>query len=231
METIKCAIFDSVQSSHGACTLNLDSKELCISVCVHEYPDYVMYIRPDERQTYFLCHYAHREDLEACVDVSAEMEAWKQQAVLQMPRKVNGNLRCFVKVACDYVRDAVERMKLRKGLTGRGAYVKIKTFAEAKQEILLNPKPRRAAKVLPPPVCRRHAQVHREAEKKRRTLERIVQAKDSTVYVWKESHNLKHPACHEAPSVLQPGHEDLGLHEASRSPSSGELEHGARADD
>jgi hypothetical protein len=229
METIKCAIFDSISSSHGACTLNLN--DLCISVCVHEFPDYVMYIYPDERQTYFMCHYAHREDLQACADVSAEKRAWKEQAVLQMPRKVNGNLRCFVKVACDYVRDAVERMKLRKELTGRGAYVKIKTFAEAKQEILLNPKPRPAAKVNPPPVCPRHAQVHWEADKKRKTLERIARTKESGVYVWKDSHNLKQPSGHKAPSVLQPGHKDLGLDEASPAPSPGELEHGARADD
>ena len=133
METIKNTIHDAVKLAHGPCTLQLSNADLCISICVHAYSEYVMYIRPDDRQTHFLCHYAHREDLEACADVSAEMEAWKQQAVLQMPRKVQGGLGQFVKVACDYVRDAMQRMEMRKGLSGRGAYVKVKTFEEAKQ--------------------------------------------------------------------------------------------------
>ena len=85
---------------------------------------------------------AHREDLAGCADVSAEMEAWKQQAVFQLPRKVSvGGLGQFAKVAIDYVRDAAARMELRRELNGRGAYVKVKTFAEAKQEAISNPMP------------------------------------------------------------------------------------------
>ena len=173
METIKCTIYDAVVLTHGACTLNLTNEDLCISICVHAYPEYVIYIRPDDMQTHFLCQYAHREDLEGCANVSAEMEAWKQQAVLQLPRKVQGRLGQFVKVACDYVDAAVARMELRRGLNGRGAYVKVKTFEEAKQEAVLNPRPKRAKAVLPPPVCRRHMGVHWEAEKRHKKLEEV----------------------------------------------------------
>lgn len=186
MESIKCAIHESIQSTHGECTLNLIDKDLCISICVHKYPDYVIYIRPDDRQTHFLCHYAHRGDLEACADVSAEMEEWKQQAILQMPRKVEGKLGLFSSVALNYVRDALQRIETMKGVSGRGFYKKIKTFAEAKQELLLNPKPRRAAKVLPPPVCHRHNDVHNEASKRKKIKERVAQNKTKEeVYVWK----------------------------------------------
>ena len=178
MEAIKQEIHTAVTSAHGSCTLQLIVSDLCICVCVHQYEDYVLYIRPDDRQTHFLCHYAHREDLLACVDVSAEMEAWKQQAVLQMPRKVQGGMRHFVKVACDYVKDAVQRMETRRGVSGRGAYVKVKTFEEAKLEALFNPKPHRAVQVLPPPVCRRHLDVHREAEKKRRMMDGVKRQKE-----------------------------------------------------
>ena len=186
MESVKCMLRDSIQTAHGACTLNLSSGDLCISICVHKYPDYVMYIRPDDRQTHYLCHYAHRGDLEACADVSAEMEAWKQQAILQMPRKVKGGMGVFVSTASDYVRDAVNRMELMKGVGGRGFYKKIKTFEEAKQEAILNPKPHRAAPVLPPPVCRRHSGVHKEANKRKRMLEEVEKHKTKEeVYVWK----------------------------------------------
>jgi len=173
MEAIKSAIRAAVTAAHGECTLQLSASDLCISVCLHRHPDYVMYIRPDDRQTHFLCHYAHREDLAGCADVSAEMEAWKQQAVFQLPRKVSvGGLGQFAKVAIDYVRDAAARMELRRELNGRGAYVKVKTFAEAKQEAISNPMPRRGALPLPPPVCRRHMAEHREAEKRKRARDR-----------------------------------------------------------
>ena len=186
METIKGAIYDAIQSAHGACTLALCNGDLCISICVHKYPDYVIYIRPDDRQTHFLCHYAHRGDLESCADVSAEMEAWKQQAILQKPRKVKGGMGLFVEIASDYVRDAVQRMEMMRGVGGRGAYVKIKTFEEAKQEALVNPKPKRAARVLPPPVCRRHNDVHNEASKRRKIKEGVEKHKTKEeVYVWK----------------------------------------------
>ena len=184
MESIKCAIYDSVLSIHGACTLTLSNDDLCISICVHKYPDYVMYIRPDDRQTHFLCHYANRGDLESCADVSAEMEAWKQQAILQMPRKVKGGMGLFVETASVYVRDAVQRMEMMKGVGGRGFYKKIKTFEGAKQEALLNPKPKRAPQVLPPPVCRRHNDVHNEASKRKKIKEGVEKHKEE-VYVWK----------------------------------------------
>ena len=193
METIKSKIHDAVQLAHGACTLQLNNADLCVSICVHAHRDYVMYIRPDERETHLLCHYAHREDLEACADVSAEMEAWKQQAVLQLPRRVavSGVMGPqFVKVACDYVRDAVARMELRRGLNGRGAYVKVKTFEQARLEAVVNPRPKRARTVLPPPVCRRHMEVHWEAERRHKKREEVQKQRAEregreASYVWK----------------------------------------------
>ena len=177
MESVKSAVQHFVTTNYGANTLELDTVDLGISLCVHAYPDYAIYIRPDDRQTKFLCHYAHRGDLEACADNSTEMSEWKQQSKFQLIRVVDGNLRRFVDVACSYVRDAVGRMELYKDVDCTGFYTRIKTFEEAKLEAQFMPKPHVNKVVLPPPVCRRHNDVHREVEKKKR---KIVQRTSNT---------------------------------------------------
>lgn len=168
----------------------MDNETLGFAICVQKYPDYVIYIQPQEPH-HVLCHYAHRGDLEACDHDSAEMRTWKQQAILQLTRKIKGGRDQLVRIACEYVHAAVERMHLMREVSGRGCYVKIKTFEEAKQEAILNPKPRPAAQVLPPPVCRRHDDVHQNAKKRKRIKDKIEKEKQNrekgSVYVWKST--------------------------------------------
>ena len=52
------------------------------------------------------------------------------------------------------------------GVSCCGSYKRIKTFEEAKLEAKLYPEPKRPPPTLPPPICRRHNQVHWEAEKR-----------------------------------------------------------------
>jgi hypothetical protein len=181
MEPIKSEIAQHVRTTYGPAIVELKDVDRCIAICIERFPDHIIYVRPDERETHFLCHYVHIEDLQACVSVRAEVEEWKQQSVFQLTRRVDGNLRGFVDVAKRYVRDAVARMELMKGVAGRGFYKKVRTFEEAKQDLVLNPKPRRPPPTLPPPVCRRHNDVHWEAERAKR---RRVATKADTVYLW-----------------------------------------------
>lgn len=178
MEAVKRAIHESVLAAHGPCTLELSNEDMGFSICVHKHPDFVIYIRPDDRQTHYLCHYAHRGDLEACADNSAEVEEWRQQEIFQLRRRIKGGLGLFSRVACAYVHDAVQRMELYKGVGGRGFYKRVKTFEEARQERQLNPRPRPAQSVLPPPVCRRHNGVYRDAEKRKRAQERVTKTEE-----------------------------------------------------
>lgn len=181
MEPIKSEIAQHVRATYGPAIVELKDVDRCIAICIQRHPDHVIYIRPDERETHFLCHYAHREDLQACVSVRAEVEEWKQQSIMQLARRVDGSLRRFVEVAKRYVRDAVARMELMKGVSGRGFYKRVRTFEEAKRDLELNPKPRRPPPTLPPPVCRRHNEVHWKAE---RAKNKKKCTQDTGVYLW-----------------------------------------------
>jgi len=63
MESVKSAILSSIQDRHGPCVLQLDTGDLCIKIVVNKFPDHIIYVRPNDRQTQFLCHYAHRDDV------------------------------------------------------------------------------------------------------------------------------------------------------------------------
>ena len=190
MEAIKSALHAALLSTYGDFTLEMRMEDLGFSICVHKYREYVIYIRPDDRETHFACHYAHRDDLERTADNSKEVQEWKQQAVFQLARLYKGGLNRYVEVAMQYVAAATERMELYKEVSGRGTYIRVRTFAEALLDRQHNPQPRRPTVVLPPPVCRRHNGVHREAGKRKRKQEAIAaevdaRAKREESYVWR----------------------------------------------
>jgi len=175
MESIKSTLRSALQSTYGECTLVMGENDRGFSICIHKYKQHVIYIRPDERETHYLCHYAHREDLERTADDSKEREEWKQQAVFQLPRRYDGGLKKYVQIAMKYVQSATERMELYRDIDGRGLYHRIKSFAEAAHDQRSYPKPKRPDPVLPPPVCRRHNDVHREALKRKRLQEAVAE--------------------------------------------------------
>lgn len=70
-------------------------------------------------------------------------------------RQYDTSKRQLVAKICDYVDAAVANIDLMAGVSRRGSYVKIKTFAEAVMQEQLYPEPRTAVQVLPPPMVRR----------------------------------------------------------------------------
>ena len=190
MESIKSALHTALQTAYGEFTLQMGLEDRGFSICVHKYREHVIYIRPNDRETQFLCHYAHRDDLERTADDSKERQEWKQQAVFQLARTYAGGMKQYVRVAMQYVASATERMELYKEVSGRGSYVRVRTFAEALLDQQHNPKPRRPNPIIPPPPCRRHSDVYREAGKRKRIQEAIaaegeMRAKREESYVWR----------------------------------------------
>jgi hypothetical protein len=183
MESIKTALLNELRATYTDFTLELIDADKSFSICIHQYPEYVIYIRPDDRETHFLCHYAHREDLERTADKRAEVQEWKQQAIFQLARSYQGGMKRYVAIACDYIHQAVQRMELYKEVSCRGFYKRVRTFEEAKLEQRW--RPRRPDPVIPPPVCPRHNGVHWEAEKRKKKEERKQERKPDEVYVWK----------------------------------------------
>ena len=118
--------------------------------------------------------------MEACADVSAEREEWNQQQIFQLVRRVHriprGDL---VNTMCDYLKDAKTRISLLRGIAGRGFFKKVMTFEEAKAYSRLNPKPRRPPPKIPPPIHKRHNDVHWEADKKRMKRDGVKKVVDT----------------------------------------------------
>jgi hypothetical protein len=187
MEPIKTALRARLEASYGPTTLVFTETDKGFSICIHRHPDHVIYIRPDDRETRFLCHYAHREDLERTADDNAEMQEWKQQAVFQLARSYEGGLSKYVDVAERYVAAATERMELYREVSGRGAYQRVRTFAEVVLDHRHNPKPKRPRPTIPPPVCKRHSDVYKEANKRKRIQEAIAVEESARVKldVWR----------------------------------------------
>jgi hypothetical protein len=114
MEAIKSALHTALQTAYGEFTLQMGLEDRGFSICVHKYREHVIYIRPNDRETQFLCHYAHRDDLERTADDSKERQEWKQQAVFQLARTYKGGLGRWVEVVtsdtCYKVVDAALQM-------------------------------------------------------------------------------------------------------------------------
>jgi len=190
MEAIKSALHSALHSTYGEFALSMGKQDRDFSICIHKYIDYVIYIRPDDRQTQYACHYARRDDLERTADEKPEVQEWRQQAVFQLPRVYQGGLGKYAEIVLHYVASATERMELYKEVSGRGTYTRVRTFAEALLDRQQNPKPKRPAVILPPPVCRRHNDVHKEAGKRKRKQEAIAAEVEARVqregsYIWR----------------------------------------------
>jgi hypothetical protein len=190
MESIKTSLSAALESAYGEFTVVMDDSDKGFSICIHQYNQHVIYIRPDDRETHYLCHYAHRDDLERTEDDNKERQEWKQQAVFQLARTYKGGLSKYVEVAMQYVASATERMELYREVSGRGAYHRVRTFAEVVLDHQRNPKPKRPDPTIPPPVCKRHNAEYKKVVKRKRIQEalalgRSVREKREESYVWR----------------------------------------------
>ena len=135
MEAVKTALCAMLLREYGpGVVLELDTTiDLCICIQLPVSREHVIYVRPDRGEKNYLCHYAHKEDLEAMADEeNGDRKAFKQQNIAQLPRQVKGAMRDFVQVTMQYVGMAAERIEQMKGLGGRRMSPMIETFAEAK---------------------------------------------------------------------------------------------------
>ena len=172
MESVKSAIAASITERHGACRVEIDVSDLCIKVCVHRHPEHVIYVRPNDANTRFECHYARREDVQMprcgfciaraeqpdrkgrdCLCMSAEMHAWAQQRRFEMVRIVPGVFGQFASIAIAYVDSAVERMTKLESVDSRK--LRVYTFEEARLMEEMHPRPRSPPKGMPAPPSRR----------------------------------------------------------------------------
>lgn len=175
METIKTAFGRAMLESYGEHVLLLEDKtnDVYFKLQLMRCPEHVIYLRLDG-----VFHYALIEDMRE--NTSAELRAWKQQMVFRLVRRCKAG--DFVSRACAYVRDAVEHIEQHRGVSGRGMFAKVRTFEEvsgyacsnftrndlvsqAKYEAKHFPRPKKPRAVIPPPVCRRHADVHRKKKR------------------------------------------------------------------
>ena len=173
MESVRTAVIERVEAKYGSLCLEIESRvpEPYYKLCIldKKYRDYVLYFWPNDSETECMCYYALREDLLACTKVSAELQDRLQSKVYQLVRRYNTKRKQLVAKICDYVDDAVANIDLKRDVSCRGSYVRIKTFEEAKTEALMYPEPTTKVVILPPPKCKRHIKQHWEAERKKPT--------------------------------------------------------------
>jgi hypothetical protein len=151
MESVKLALASSLLQVFGpGCVMELDTKDRCIKIELPVSRDHVIFVRPDDYETHFLCHYAHKADLlELLCDKNGDTLAWKQRNIAQLPRKVKGFMRDFAPAAMWYAKQAAERIESTKGLGGRRADTPIiETFREARAREFRDPEPRKAEVVV-----------------------------------------------------------------------------------
>jgi hypothetical protein len=106
---------------------------------------YIDSTNPSSRrlETSYLCHYAHRADLEATVHGSAEVREWMVQAKLQLVRRYKGKHSEFAQVATVYAKAATERMEQWQGIDdGRRVMPVQVTFEGAKKMERMFPRPK-----------------------------------------------------------------------------------------
>ena len=143
MEAVKTAIKSSLLKEFGpGSILELDTTDRCIKIELPVSRDHVIYVRPDDYEKHFLCHYAHKLDLEAVEEDAGELLAWKQQNVAQLSRKIKGSFRDFAKATMWYAKQAAERIEMMKEMGGRRRdCVTVETFKEAEVREYYFPEP------------------------------------------------------------------------------------------
>jgi hypothetical protein len=137
MDKIKSALLLSLEAEFGPTTLVMQSKDRCMCIRVHRHPDFHIYVRPDDRERSFICHYVHRGD--TVHHNNADIMQWMEQGTFQLVRRVDGKLSEFVQCAMWYVRQAVARIESMGEIQCYRAPI---TFAEARRRERLFPRPR-----------------------------------------------------------------------------------------
>jgi hypothetical protein len=144
MESVKSSVAAFLLQQYGpGCVLELDTSDRCLKIELPLSRDHVIYVRPDDKEQHFLCHYAHKADLvgDHEWEMNGDMLTWKQQNAAQLPRRVKGPLRDFTRAVRWYVPQAAERIDLMKGLGGRREAV-VETFNEVKARVYHCPMPK-----------------------------------------------------------------------------------------
>jgi hypothetical protein len=145
MEAVKTALASALAKEFGpGCIMELDTKDRCMKIELPVSRDHVIYVRPDDYERHFLCHYAHKADMsELLCEPNGDVRAWKQRNVAQLVRRVKGVVpREFVAAAMWYAKQAAERIERMKGLGGRrGDFPLVETFAAAGAREYDDPEP------------------------------------------------------------------------------------------
>ena len=145
MESVKSALASALLKEFGpGCIVELETIDRCMKLSLPVSRDHVVYVRPDNYEKHFLCHYAHVADLSAFEDEkNGDMLAFKQQNVAQLPMRVKGSLREFVPATMWYARLAAARMGIMKGMgDGRRLSPRLETFKEIKARLYHYPEPK-----------------------------------------------------------------------------------------
>jgi hypothetical protein len=145
MEAVKSTIRASLLKEFGpGSILELDTTDRCIKIELPVSCDHVIYVRPDHYEKHFLCHYAHKADLEVLKDEkNGDLLAWKQQNVAQLSRMVKGSFRDFATATMWYAKQAAERIEMMKEMGGRRRDCPmLATFKEARITAYHYPEPK-----------------------------------------------------------------------------------------
>ena len=79
MEAVKTSIKASLLKEFGpGSILELDTTDRCIKIELPVSCDHVIYVRPDDYEKHFLCHYAHKLDLEAVEEDAGDVQTPQQ---------------------------------------------------------------------------------------------------------------------------------------------------------
>ena len=153
MERIKETITANLTRVYGSDTiveLDTSNHDTCLKICIHSFPRYAIYIRPDAFGREFVCHYVCMEDLRALEADPDDMKKWNQCALLQhewkrqqavqLPMRVQGRHHEFLECTMWYTRIALDRIRAYGG--GRLEWPVQRTFAEAEVVEVLFPEPR-----------------------------------------------------------------------------------------
>ena len=153
MEAIKDTITAKLIRVYGSgCRVQLETSnhETCLKICIHDFPQYVIYVWPDTFGRHYVCHYAHMEDLKMLLEFDPEdMKKWKQhtiwkyeklkQSIAQLPMRVVGRHHEFTHCTMFYVRVALDRIRAYGGR--RADKPEQMTFTEAETIEKIFPEP------------------------------------------------------------------------------------------
>ena len=96
-----------------------------------------------------------------CRCEAAEVQKWRQQGTFRLLRVVKGAMRMFAAVAVQYANDAIARIQTFEAVEGDELRMKrMKTFAEARSEMELFPRPEKPPRAFPTAVAKRNRNLY-----------------------------------------------------------------------